>query len=206
MDLQQRVPLPALHSIMFSHGCVPGQQSFAVSNLTEVAIKLVLCPSLQAATILAWQPVEVLWSDPQVLAYLDGPAPTHANDETQPGVLKILEATSKALEAFYSRQRSLFGDRLWGIGSDQFKSSITTLVQSRAVLLLARIAHWLQQGPQPGTLDAEDKTWFGPSVWNMCIYLLWQLAGPLVDLPGQGVVHCHRQACAQLLASGAYHV
>ena len=148
---------------------------------------------MQAATILAWQPVEVLWSDPKVLAYLNGPAPAHANDESQPGVLKVLEATVKALDAFDDTQM-----RLWDPRTDQFSSSIAALVQSRAFLVLGRIAHWLQQGPQPGTLDAEDD-FSGAYAWRMCTHLMWKLATALL---GVRVVHCYPQACAQLLASG----
>ena len=141
----------------------------------------------QAGVILAWQPVEDIWSDPQVLAYLDGPAPTHARDEGQPGVHRTLEKTYHAL--------TLFGRALRE--EQERRSAFPALVESKVVLLLPRIAHWLQQTPCAAVLDFSTQKWVGALLWHIATELLWGILGP------DDFEKCaYPQLCAQLLISG----
>ena len=148
---------------------------------------------LQAAVILAWQPVEVIWSDPQVLAYLNGPDPTHERElKSQPDVRSTLGRTYQALNVF---ERVLC--ELTEQPEEERHSAFAALVESQVLLVLARIAHWLQETPQPAVLDFAAQKWFGA--------LLWHLASELLSV----MVSLERleerqypQLCAQLLASG----
>ena len=150
---------------------------------------------MQAILLLAWQPAEVLWSDPQVLAYLDGPAPTHAQDHTQPACLENLLATNQAFEAEFMKL----------VSNDQnsLKSGMAALVQSKALLVLGRIIHWLQQSLNPSILEPGAPTWIGSALWRTATRVLWRLATFLEQChEREELLHCHPSACVQLLGSG----
>ena len=148
---------------------------------------------LQAAVILAWQPVEVIWSDPQVLAYLNGPAPTHERElKSQPDVRRTLGRTYQALNIF---GRALV--ELMKQPEEERHSAFPALVESKVLLVLARITHWLQETPEPAVLDFAAQKWVGALLWNLASELL-SIMVSLERLEERK----YPQLGAQLLASG----
>ena len=156
------------------------------------------CLCLQATLLLAWQPVEVLWSDPQVLANLNGPAPTNAQDRSQTGCLENLLATDQALDVFDAEMLNLASK-----DDNSLRSGMAALVQSKALLVLGRIIHWLQQTPGPSILEPGASTWIGSALWRTATRVLWRLV-VYVDRSKE-LAYCYPSACAQLLASGMGH-
>ena len=139
--------------------------------------------------------MEVIWSDPQVLAYLNGPAPTHAQDRSQPGCLEKLLATGQALDVFDAELLNLVSKY-----DDNRRSGTAALIQSKAVLVLGRITHWLQQSLNPRILETGTPTWAGSAIWRTATRVLSRL---VVCVDGsKELAYCYPSACAQLLASG----
>ena len=149
---------------------------------------------------MSWQPIEAIWSDPQVLAYLDGPAPTHAPDSIKPELAQALEDTCKVLMPFWHE--------LVNADMDSLKTGVAALVQSKALLLLVRIIHWLQKRPSASLLlPSATGMMAGPALWESCTLMLWRLMDFICKT---GPAHCptasQKSACAQLLASGESQV
>ena len=159
-----------------------------------------MLPLQASPLVMAWQPVEAIWSDPQVLAYLDGPAPTSAEDQSQPLLRIALLSTSKALNDF----KNGFARQLDDVDSVNIvRSGTVALVQSKALLLLGCISHWLQRRSNLHVVEnVAAPTWSGSYTWKISTVLLSQLMMFLTQMDGTGLVACHRSACAQLLASG----
>ena len=125
------------------------------------------------------------------------PRPTHAQDRSQPGCLEKLVAAGQALDAFEAELLKTESK-----DHNSLRSGIAALVQSKALLLLGRIIHWLQQRPSPSILEPGASTWIGSALWRTATRVLWRLATFLDKFYREELAYCHPAACAQLLASG----
>ena len=115
-------------------------------------------------------------------------------------MLQALKASYRALHVFNKAVKKFQAQ------ADQDVSSIfPLLVHSRVLLVLARIADWLQKTLQPAVLDFVGQDWVGAGVWHQTAGLLATMVGflscctPAMRIKGS---HYYPQLCAQLLASG----
>ena len=89
--------------------------------------------------------------------------------------------------------------------SNSLRNGMAALVQSKALLVLGRIIHWLQQSLNPSILEAGPPTWIGSALWGTATRVLWRLISFLDAHDKEKLAYCHPSACVQLLASGAEH-